>query len=369
MTKTITVPAVKTTQKGHTLYLFSIDGKQLHEFAAVSQLARDEEGTVLGYQRPEVAAHIANIRRYIESDNAMLPNAIVLSFDTSVEFEGLNKKHPDLGTLTIPIPNGDGEPKPGFIVDGQQRSAAVRDAEVESFPLCVVAFLANGEEEQREQFVLVNSVKPLPKSLIYELLPGMGDGASLPPNILKRKLAALLTQRLNADTDSPFKGQVKMPSNPDGVVQDNTLMKMIEASVADGALSDFKDTENDTFEVEKAVALLKAFWRTVQQTFPDAWGLQPRLSRLSHAAGVLALGLVMDACVARHRERGLPGEAVFAEELAVLAPHCHWCDGAWNFGAGNKRPWNSIQSTPKDVNLLNDHLLALYKRLVWRAKK
>jgi DGQHR domain-containing protein len=368
MTQTLTVPAVKTVQKDHTLFLFSIDGKQLHQFAAVSQLARDEEGQVLGYQRPEVAAHIANIRQYIESDGAMLPNAIVLAFDTSVEFEPLNKKHPDLGTLTIPVPNGNGEAKPGFIVDGQQRSAAVRDAVVDSFPLCVVAFLASSEEEQREQFVLVNSAKPLPKSLIYELLPGMSDGASLPPAILKRKLAALLTQRLNADEDSPFRGLVKMPSNPDAIVQDNTLMKMVEASVADGALSDFK-SEDSGFDVDAALALLKTFWRAVQKTFPDAWGLPPRLSRLSHAAGVLALGLVMDACVARHRERGLPSQKVFAEELAVLAPHCHWTDGSWNFGGGDKRPWNSIQSTPKDVTLLGDHMLSLYKKLVWKAKK
>jgi DGQHR domain-containing protein len=366
MPKALTLPAVKTQQNGHTLYLFSVDGKQLHGFAAVSQLSRDEEGKVLGYQRPEVAQHVANIRKYVESENAMLPNAIVLAFDTSVEFDPVSKKHGDLGILTIPVPE-DGEAKPGFIVDGQQRSAAVRDAEVEAFQVCVVGFLAT-EEEQREQFVLVNSVKPLQKNLIYELLPGMGEGASLPASVLKRKLAALLTQRLNADEDSPFKGLVKMPSNPDGLVQDNTLMKMVEQSVADGALADFKDLETDGFDVEKSLTLLKTFWRAVQKTFPEAWGLPPKASRLSHAAGVLALGLVMDASCARHRENGLPVEKTFADELTVLAPHCHWTDGSWNFGGGNKRPWNSIQSTPKDVNQLSDYLLALYKRLIWKRK-
>lgn len=139
---------------------------------------------MLGYQRPEVAAHIANIRRYVESDGAMLPNAVVLAFDSTVEFEPVNKKHPDLGVLAIPVPNGDGAPKPGFIVDGRPPSGTPP-------PLCVVAFLAKSEEEQREQFVLVNSARPLPKSL-----PGMSEGASLPPAILKRKLAAHLTQRL-----------------------------------------------------------------------------------------------------------------------------------------------------------------------------
>jgi DGQHR domain-containing protein len=368
MARSITAPAVKVVQNGHTLFLLSVDGKQLHTFAAVSQLNRDDEGQVLGYQRPEVAQHITNIRRYIEKADAMLPNAIVLAFGSSVEFEAVSKKNPDLGTLTIPVAEGD-ETKAAFVVDGQQRSAAVRDAEVESFPICVVGFLASCEQEQREQFVLVNSSKPLQKNLIYELLPGMGDGASLPARIIKRQLAALLTQRLNADEDSPFKSLVKMPSNSNGIVQDNTLMKMVEASVVDGALSDYKDAEAGGFDVNKALVLLKTFWRAVRTTFPEAWGRPPKTSRLTHAAGVLALGLVMDACVARHREKGLPSEEVFATELATLAQHCHWTDGAWNFGSGNKRPWNSIQSTPKDVNLLNDHMLALYKRLVWKTKK
>src|SRR5262249_31257342 len=103
MSQTLTVPAIKTTQKGHTLYLFSIDGKQLHKSAAVSQLTREAEGDVVGYQRPEVAAHIANIRRYLETEGAMMPHAIVLSLDSSVEFEAVSKKQPDLGTLTIPL--------------------------------------------------------------------------------------------------------------------------------------------------------------------------------------------------------------------------------------------------------------------------
>jgi DGQHR domain-containing protein len=368
MSEIVKLPAVKVTQNGRDLYAFSIDGKKLHAIAAVSHLSRDPEGHALGYQRPEVAQHIAAIRRYVEGPDAMLPNAIVVAFDTRVSFEPVNKRHEDVGHLAVPVV-AEGDKKPALIVDGQQRSAAVRDAEVESFPLCVVGFVTDSEEEQREQFVLVNSAKPLPKNLIIELLPDMADGTSLPASILKRKLAAALTQRLNHDEDSPFRGLVKMPTNAEGVVQDNTLMRMVEASVADGALSDFRDAEDEGFDVERALSLLKTFWRAVARTFPDAWGLPPRVSRLSHAAGVLALGLVMDACVARHRERGLPSEEVFNEELGVLAPHCHWTEGAWNFGSGNKRPWNSIQSTPKDVNALNDHMLALYKRLVWKARK
>ena len=61
--------------------------------------------------------------------------------------------------------------KPAWLVDGQQRSAAIRDADLAEFPVAAVGFIAHGEAEQRSQFILVNNTKPLPKGLIHELLP------------------------------------------------------------------------------------------------------------------------------------------------------------------------------------------------------
>ena len=48
-------------------------------------------------------------------------------------------------------------------MDGQQRCAAIRDAKVDRFPICVTAFITDSDIEQRSQFILVNSTKPLPK--------------------------------------------------------------------------------------------------------------------------------------------------------------------------------------------------------------
>jgi hypothetical protein len=36
MSNSLTVPAVKGVQKGRTLFLFTLDGKRLHNFAAVA---------------------------------------------------------------------------------------------------------------------------------------------------------------------------------------------------------------------------------------------------------------------------------------------------------------------------------------------
>src|SRR5207248_1140087 len=72
------LPAIEVRQGANrTLYTFAVDGKQLPSFATVSRVHRDDNAEIQGYQRPEVLSHIASIRRYLESSDPMIPNALV----------------------------------------------------------------------------------------------------------------------------------------------------------------------------------------------------------------------------------------------------------------------------------------------------
>src|SRR4051794_4912698 len=171
----IRVPALRIRQGDQSIYTFGIDGKRIHEFTTVSRVHRDDRH-LQGYQRPEVLTHIRAIRRYLESSGAMLPNAIVLAFDERVSFEPGDSAsaidYVTVGELVIPVDEALPEDeRPAWLVDGQQRSAAIRDAELDVFPVAAVGFIAHGEQEQRSQFILVNNTRPLPKGLIHELLP------------------------------------------------------------------------------------------------------------------------------------------------------------------------------------------------------
>ena len=128
---------------------------------------------------------------------------------------------------------GEEEDKPGWLVDGQQRSAAIREARVESFPVCVSAFITDNINEQRSQFILVNSTKPLPKGLIHELLPS--TAGEMPTHLKRKRFPATLLERLNLDEDSPFFGLIKTTTNPKGKIKDNSILKMIENSINYGA--------------------------------------------------------------------------------------------------------------------------------------
>ena len=83
-----------------------------------------------------------------------------------------------------------------------------------------------------------------------------------------------------------------------------------------------------------------------------------------HGAGILSMGLVMDAIADQHRNRIHLKRDMFAEDLIRLKSVCRWTDGIWEFGVGQKRKWNEIENTPSDIRLLSTYLLDRYKALV-----
>lgn len=361
------LPAVEVRQNpNRTLYTLAVDGKQVHRFATVSRLRRAEE-VLSGYQRPEVLSHVAEIRNYLESESPLVPNAVVIAFDSRVRFEvaagGTQGEYSRAGEIVIPIDDDlPAEERPGFIVDGQQRLAAIRDAQVDTFPICVTAFVTDDVREQTEQFILVNSTKPLPKGLIYELLPN--TEAALPTLLARRKLPAHLVARLNYDPNSPLHTMIQTPTNPGGFIKDNSILRALENSLSDGLLYRLRSGHGDD-DVEPMLGALYNFWGATREVFAEAWGLPPKRSRLMHGAGVVSLGFVMDAIAERHRSRDFPALKQFRDDLKPLKSVCRWTDGYWDFGPGQQRKWSEIQNTSKDIQLLSNYLLVQYKNLVW----
>lgn len=372
------LPALEVRQgNNRLLYSFAIDGKRVPDFASVSRIQRDDKQTVSGYQRPEVMKHITGIREYLESESPTIPNAVVLAFDSRVRFEPMvGQPDPYLysrwGTLVIPCnPDHPEFIRPGFVVDGQQRLAAIRDAKIDSFPICVTAFVTDDVKEQTEQFILVNSTKPLPKGLVYELLPK--TEAILPGLLQKRRYPSFLLDRLNRDDDSPFKGLIQTPTNATreekgvllGVINFNAILKMIENSLSDGVLHWACPVGCTTDDAEEMLEVLKDFWYAVKESFPDAWGKSPKKSRLMHGAGIVAMGVLMDTISERYRSSGRPTYEQYFEDLSAIKDMCRWTDGFWDFGGDGQRKWNTIQNTHTDIQRLVMHLVKLYTARVW----
>ncbi|MFC7504232.1 DGQHR domain-containing protein DpdB [Nocardioides sp. CPCC 206347] len=357
----IRLPALRIRQGEQNIYTFGVDGKQIQDFSAISRVHRDDK-KLAGYQRPEVLTHIRAIRRYLESDGAMLPNAVVFAFDDRVAFEPTDSassvEYVTIGELIIPVDETlPDDERPAWLVDGQQRSAAIRDADLAEFPVAAVGFIAKGEEEQRSQFILVNNTKPLPKGLIHELLPD--TKGHLPTNYARKQLPAQVLTQLNfglGGEGEPFAGRIATPTMPHGYIKDNSVLRMIENSLYEGALYQYRDPVDGSGDIDRILLHLNFYWTAVRVTFPEAWELPPTKSRLTHGAGIQSLGYVMDALTDGVPAADLPALDIPAR-LQRLREHCAWTGGTWDFGADQARRWNGIQNTPNDIRMLTGYLL------------
>jgi hypothetical protein len=222
-----------------------------------------------------------------------------------------------------------------------------------------VGFIAENQNDEREQFIRVNSAKPLPKDLIDELITE--TNAVFDANKERRRLPLEIRNRLNYDDDSPFRGRIKTPTVPAGFVSSSSVVKMIENSLSNGVLFRFLRLSCGRPDLDGIMMTLKIFWHAVATTFHDAWENPPTKSRLTHGAGIISLGYVMDAICGRYAQKAFLTQEEFAQELSTIESACAWTTGEWKFSGGGLRKWNDLQNTPKDIELLAHHLLSRYR--------
>ncbi len=339
--------AIAAKQSAHArVFTFAATAAEIIATCEITRAGRSSSGKLFGFQRPQVAGHIQEIQDYIKSPRAVLPNSIVVGFFSGAKTMALRN---GLTELTISTANG----KPGFVIDGQQRLTALLQSGREDFQLFVSCVLCENERDLRQQFILINNTRPLPKSLIYELLPGIKE----PPKRLgSRGFASALTQRLNFDDSSSLKGTIVMHTNPDGVIRDTAIQKVIINSAEHGAI---REHNNGTTRADFGFELVSNYFQAVKDVFPDAWHKHtPRTSRLVHGAGIVAMGYVMETIYSRS---GTPSYRSFVKALEPLRKHVAWTSGKWRF-PGEVVKWDQIENTSRQVQKLTFHLVGLAKK-------
>jgi DGQHR domain-containing protein len=337
----------------HDLFVFAANPKEILEFAQIERVGRSDDGQLKGFQRHQIASHIRDIRDYLSRADALLPNAVIVAF-----IEGVTVKDVGDGRLEISIDAR--KAPPGFVVDGQQRLTALSGLDKPDFQVFVSAVVCKDYDELRQQFVLINSTRPLPKSLIYELLPTV-DG--LPERYTARRFAARVVERLNFTGGRALRGEIRQHTNPSGVISDTAMQKLVMNSAAHGAIRDFIQHEN---REDRAVALINEFFEAVSNVFGGEWvGMTPRVSRLRHGAGIVAMGFVMDLL---HSSQGATTKEDFVPGLELLKPFTAWTSGTWKMD-DCEFPWNDIQNTPSDIDLLTRHLVSTTKRQLRKLRR
>lgn len=360
--------AIRLEQGGISpLYMFSLTGKQLLEISDISRISRTKAGKLLGYQRPAVKKHIKDIVAYLDSGNVTFPNPIILSLDATVKFVAsrgprVGDKHVISGALVISLP-GEGEKKPAWIVDGQQRALAISMSKRQELAVPVNAFIAEDISLQRDQFLRINNSKPLPRGLITELLPNISG--PLPEKLSASKIPSALCDLLNQRKQSPFYGLIRRASTDNAmkkkaVITDTSVIKMLTESInsPSGCLFPYRNIASGETDFEGIWQVLAAYWTAVKNTFPEAWGKDPSRSRLMHGAGMRSMGRLMDRIMPTI-DVSRPGAVRNVEkELRRIAHFCRWTSGAWE-EIGNMR-WDEIQNVPRHISVLSNYVVRKY---------
>ncbi|MGV0718633.1 DGQHR domain-containing protein DpdB [Mycolicibacterium sp. XJ662] len=361
--------AVRLEQNSHTpLYLFALAAHEIREVADVARISRDDAGKLIGYQRPERRNHVKQILEYLNSGDVLFPNGLILALPDTVRFR--SSRGPGTtddigstaGTLEIPLPVDESLPRPAWIVDGQQRSLALARTANSDLAVPVAGFVAPTLELQRDQFLRVNTVAPLPSNLVTELLPEVFSAPS--PRLSQRRMPSALVDMLNRDPESPFYGLIKRASSEAAnrriaVVTDTSLVEALKESLESpsGVLFPYRNMATGSTDTDGIRHILFTYWGAAREVFPEAWGRPPTESKLMGGVGIRAMSRLMDRVMV-HVDVASPSAPTDTQkEIARIADRCHWTSGTWDeLGL----PWNELQNVAKHISALSNFLARAY---------
>ena len=349
------------------LYLFALAADEVALVADVARISRDEAGKLIGYQRPERRNHVKQILDYLNSGDVLFPNGLILALPDTVRFR--SSRGPTTtdglataGTLEIPLPTGVDEPRPAWIVDGQQRSLALARTKNTRMAVPVAGFVAPTLEMQRDQFLRVNTVAPLPSNLVTELLPEVISAPS--PRLSQRRMPSALVDMLNRQPDSPFFGLIKRASTDaedrrQSVITDTSLVEALKESLESpsGVLFPYRNMATGSTDTDGIRHVLLLYWNAVRELFPDAWGKPATKSKLMGGVGIRAMSRLMDRVMVHVDVTSPSAPAQTKKELSRIVAKCHWTSGTWEeLGL----PWNELQNVPKHISALSNYLARIY---------
>ncbi len=241
----IRVSAIKIKQNEREFYLFKIKAGDLLNIAYFNPREIDRE---TGIQRPFKKRKSREIAEYINEEDSVLPNNIIVSLNS--KFITFNN-----GTLEIQP-----ERNVAFVIDGQHRLRAFNHTQKKDFELPVSSFIDLSLAEIAEIFVKINYYQtPVNKSLVYDLL-------GISPEIFPEYYEAHeVTKALNETVSSPWFGLIKMLGIGKGIITQATFISALESNkILDQVLNGFSK--------EDKIIILANYFQAIKELFPDQWG-------------------------------------------------------------------------------------------------
>ncbi len=248
------IQAIKFVQNGVEMYMFTLDAKMIYSKFAVSRRVDDKEK---GYQRSFSSTRINQIKRYVDKENGILPNSILVNIDP-------DKCNYNVQTSTLNIKD---EENIGFIIDGQHRVWGASHAEI-NILLPVVATVALTTVQQAQLFVKINKTqRGVPVSLYLDLLDITEgviedfDSEEIPA----QRRAVEIAKRLNEDEESPLFELIRTTGEPGEGIALSEFVSLIKEYV------DPKKGKLLNYGFEQQYRIFKIYLKAVKAVFLEQW--------------------------------------------------------------------------------------------------
>jgi len=237
-------PAIRVRQPLGEFYLTAIPADFLLKVGFTKRHTRhkaDPSGVVHddGHQRRLDPKRLQEIARYLQTQDAAIPNTIILAANCLPNGESMDSEdarrwvvQPDKGdTVEIKIPTDESL---AAIVDGQHRLFGFEEVplELKKMPLACAIFLDLPTPQQASIFATINyNQKPVNKSQTYELF-GYNLDDEPPESWSPDKLAVFFARKLNVDPQSPLLHRVQVAAQDDRVLNEAAKARHQEWSVS-----------------------------------------------------------------------------------------------------------------------------------------
>jgi DGQHR domain-containing protein len=251
----IRIPASVLRQKDKELYLFKMKSSMLRKITYVTPRSEENPDEL---QRVFSESRAKEIGNWIKEENSLLPNAIVVDFQKSVEISPTADK--DNVIVSFQDPDQTNNPKIAYILDGQHRVKGFDFSDGVDFDLAVIAVHNVSDNVRGKIFIDINSKQvKVDERLILDLMAGT---KSLPQDD-DRVYQAI--KGLNDNSDSPLHGKIQfLPEQKNRWVKNTNLFKNLKAHIGNGGVLYSKTTAQQ-------IEILTAYFSAFKTVFPDQW--------------------------------------------------------------------------------------------------
>ena len=254
----IRIPATILKQKDKNLYLFKLNSALLNKIAYVTPRSEENPDELQRVVNPTRAKEIG---KWLQDENSLLPNAIVVDLkqDVEIELTGIQ----DQVTISIPNPDETEDCKIAYFLDGQHRVKGFDYSDGIEFDLAVVAVHNVTESVRAKLFIDINSKQvKVDERLLLDLMAGARILASDDERVYE------VIRGLDEEPSSALHHKIQfLPEQKDKWIKNTNILAHLKPHIGNGGVIYNKTTAQQ-------IEIFNSYFNAFSEVFDEAWNDQ-----------------------------------------------------------------------------------------------